>query len=180
MKNIFDKNISNEVIERINRLTPESKPQWGKMSADQMLAHCNVTYEFVFDYKHKKPSGFKKLMLKTFVKNAVVSDKPYKKNVRTAPEFLIKEEKNFETEKNRLIAKELHKDILNDVYKIEFVMAYNNYSYEDNPPSEKINLSQSNIAKYSLVQTVREMRNYRRFGIKVIDISGIKTLVNNN
>ena len=119
-------------------------------------------------------------MLKTFVKNAVVSEKPYKKNGRTAPEFLIKEEKNFETEKNRLIAKELHKDILNDVYKIEFVMAYNNYSYEDNPPSEKINLSQSNIAKYSLVQTVREMRNYRRFGIKVIDISGIKTLVNNN
>ena len=103
MKNIFEKNISNEVIERINRLTPESKPQWGKMSADQMLAHCNVTYEFVFDYKHKKPSGFKKLMLKTFVKNAVVSEKPYKKNGPTAPEFLIKDEKNFETEKNRLI-----------------------------------------------------------------------------
>lgn len=52
-------------------------------------------------------------------------------------------------------------------------MAYNNYSYEGNSPSEKIKLSQSNIAKYSLVQTVREMRNYRRFGIKVIDISGI-------
>ena len=104
MKNIFEKNISNEVIERINRLTPESKPQWGKMSADQMLAHCNVTYEFVFDNKHKKPSGFKKLMLKTFVKNAVVSEKPYKKNGRTAPEFLIKDEKNYETEKNRLIA----------------------------------------------------------------------------
>ena len=103
MKNIFEKNISNEVIERINRLTPESKPQWGKMSADQMLAHCNVTYEFVFDNKHKKPSGFKKLMLKTFVKNAVVSEKPYKKNGPTAPEFLIKNEKNFETEKNRLI-----------------------------------------------------------------------------
>ena len=104
MKNIFEKNISNEVIERINRLTPESKPQWGKMSADQMLAHCNVTYEFVFDNKHKKPSGFMKWMLKTFVKNAVVSEKPYKKNGRTAPEFLIKDEKNYETEKNRLIA----------------------------------------------------------------------------
>ena len=104
MKNIFEKNISNEVIKRINRLTPESKPQWGKMSADQMLAHCNVTYEFVFDNKHKKPSGFMKWMLKTFVKNAVVSEKPYKKNGRTAPEFLIKDEKNYETEKNRLIA----------------------------------------------------------------------------
>ena len=42
-------------------------------------------------------------MLKTFVKNAVVSEKPYKKNGPTAPEFLIKDEKNFDTEKNRLI-----------------------------------------------------------------------------
>ena len=37
------------------------------------------------------------------MKNIVVSEKPYTKNGRTAPVFLIKGEKNFETEKNRLI-----------------------------------------------------------------------------
>lgn len=63
--------------------------------------------------------------------------------------------------------------IIENEYKIEFVMAYRNYSYSGHTDIEKVNLSQSNIAKYSLVQTVREMRNYRRFGIKVIDISGI-------
>lgn len=103
MKNIFDQDISTQLIDRINQLTPATEKLWGKMTVAQMLAHCNVTYEFVFDNKHKKPSGFKKLMLKTFVKNAVVSEKPYKKNGPTAPEFLIKDEKNFETERNRLI-----------------------------------------------------------------------------
>lgn len=38
-----------------------------------------------------------------FVKNIVVNETPYKKSGQTAPEFIIKDEKNFETEKNRLI-----------------------------------------------------------------------------
>ena len=103
MKNIFKAEVTNEVIERINKLEPITRPQWGKMSADQMLAHCNVTYEMAFEDKHKKPNGFTKLMLKLFVKNTVVGEKPYKKNSRTAPQFLIVDARNFEAEKKRLI-----------------------------------------------------------------------------
>lgn len=103
MKNIFNQNIAAETIDRINKLSPTTKPNWGAMNAAQMLAHCNVTYELVYDNKHPKPNAFKKFMLKLFVKNIVVSEKPYKKNGRTAPEFLIKDSKNFDTEKNRLI-----------------------------------------------------------------------------
>ncbi len=102
MKNIFDKTVSEEVIGRINLLNHSSKPKWGKMTVDQMLAHCNVAYELVYDNKHPKPKGFKKWLLKTFVKNIVVSEKPYKKNSRTAPEFLITSQKDFQTEKDRL------------------------------------------------------------------------------
>ncbi|WP_435181734.1 DUF1569 domain-containing protein [Cellulophaga omnivescoria] len=69
-----------------------------------MLAHCNVAYEMTFEDKHPKPNSFKKFLLKTFVKNAVVGPKPYKKNSRTAPEFIITESKNFEEEKNRLLS----------------------------------------------------------------------------
>ena len=74
---------------------------------------------------------------------------------------------------NKIDEEAILEGILKEKYKIEFVMAYRNYSYVGSTDIEKINLSQSNIAKYSLVQTVREMRNIRRFGIKVIDISGI-------
>lgn len=74
------------------------------MTVDQMLAHCNVTYELIYDNKIPKPSGFKKWMLKAFVKNIVISEKPYKRNSRTAPEFLITNKKDFEKEKDRLIS----------------------------------------------------------------------------
>ena len=102
MKNIFDKNVSEEIINRINSLNSNSERKWGKMTVDQMLAHCNVTYELVYDNKIPKPKGFKKWMLKAFVKNIVVSEKPYKKNGRTAPEFLVTNEKDFNKEKDRL------------------------------------------------------------------------------
>jgi len=102
MENIFDSKVTNSVIERINNLQSTTQPIWGKMSVDQMLAHCNVTYEMAFEDIHPKPKGFIKLMLKLFVKNIVVGDKPYKKNGRTAPQFLITDTKNFVEEKARL------------------------------------------------------------------------------
>jgi hypothetical protein len=103
MKNVFNQNDTAEFISRIEKLRPSSKPNWGKMDIEKMLAHCNVTYEKVYDNIHSKPNAFKKLMLKLFVKNIVVSEKPYKKNGQTAPEFIIKDSRKFDTEKNRLI-----------------------------------------------------------------------------
>lgn len=103
MKDIFSKEVAGEIIERINKLNSATQPKWGKMSVEEMLAHCNVTYEMAFTDKHPKPNGFVKLMLKAFVKNTVVGDKPYKKNSQTAPAFKISDKRVFETEKERLI-----------------------------------------------------------------------------
>ena len=103
MKNAFNKNDTTEFINRVEKLSSASKPNWGKMDIGKMLAHCNVTYEKIYDDIHPKPNTFKKLLLKMFVKNAVVNEKPYKKNGQTAPEFIIKNSRDFETEKKRLI-----------------------------------------------------------------------------
>lgn len=103
MENIFKEEVVTKVIDRINQLSPKSTPEWGKMNVVQMLAHCNVPYEMVYTHKHPKPNGLMKLMLKLFVKQSVVSEKPYKKNSRTAPAFLITDERVFEKEKKRLI-----------------------------------------------------------------------------
>jgi hypothetical protein len=104
MKNIFDKQFADAVILRIENLQITSQPLWGKMSVDQMLAHCNVTYAYTYQpEKFKKPNFLKRFLLKTFVKNMVVSEKPYAKNLMTAPEFKMAETKNFEKEKNLLI-----------------------------------------------------------------------------
>jgi hypothetical protein len=47
MKNLFQLNYAGEMVDRVNKLTPESKPLWGTMNVAQMLAHCNVTYDMI-------------------------------------------------------------------------------------------------------------------------------------
>jgi len=103
MKNVFNQNDSKEVIDRIEKLNPGTQALWGKMRVEQMLAHCNVSYELIYDDKHPKPNAFKKFILKLFVKNIVVNEKPFSKNGPTAPVFIIRDEKKFENEKTRLI-----------------------------------------------------------------------------
>lgn len=103
MKNVFDLNDSQELISRVNALRADTPNLWGKMNAPQMLAHCNVAYDMTYTDKYPKPKGFKKFMIKLFAKKIVVGPKPYKKNIRTALEFLIADERDFETEKKRLI-----------------------------------------------------------------------------
>jgi len=104
LPNIFTHTVTDEIIHRINQLKPDTQAQWGKMNVAQMLAHCNVTYEMVYDDKHQRPNAFIRFILKLLVKNKVVNAAPFSKNGQTAPQFLIKDNKNFDLEKSRLIA----------------------------------------------------------------------------
>ena len=104
MKSVFKAADVAELKERINKLTPTTERKWGKMTVSQMLAHCNVTYELVYEDKHPKPNAVAKFLLKAFVKSTVVGAKPYKQNLHTAPAFMVKDDKNFEAEKARLLA----------------------------------------------------------------------------
>ena len=104
MKNLFDPAVTAELIHRIEQLSPESPALWGKMSVDQMLAHCCVAYEMAFTNTHPKANPVMRFLLKTFVKAGVVNEVPYKRNLPTAPAFRIKSEKNFAEEKARLIS----------------------------------------------------------------------------
>ena len=103
LPNIFSPEESQKIIHRIHQLTPTSTRSWGKMDVATMLAHCNVTYELAYEKKHPVPSSFTKMLLKLLVKNAVVSDKPYQKNSRTGPPFVITDTRDFDTERKRLV-----------------------------------------------------------------------------
>jgi hypothetical protein len=135
-----------------------------------ILVHKNNTLYFV----HVK-NGFTTQMRNLYIQ-VILSAKRLNNDLfnNTGSSYFIKTIKKYNSiNQTNVDAKDLLKKIVNNELKIEFVMAYNNYSYAGNSPIDKIELSNSNIAKYSLVQTVREMRSYQRFGIKVIDISGI-------
>ena len=103
MQNVFNVQDCAEIINRINKLEPTTPALWGKMDVAQMLAHCNVTYEMVYEDKHPKPNPIMKWILKTMVKKKVVTEVPYPKNNPTAPAFVIKGDKDFQSEKTRLI-----------------------------------------------------------------------------
>lgn len=103
MKNVFLESDINDFIGRINRLQNSTAPQWGKMNVAQMLAHCCVTYEFVYDNKHAKPGAIARFFIRLFAKKMVVGDKPYPRNGRTAPAFLVPAEQDFDEQKARLV-----------------------------------------------------------------------------
>lgn len=102
--NTFDPKTTEVFINRIEKLTPETKSKWGKMNVAQMLAHVCVSYDMAYGKVKPKYNFLTKFMLKTFVKGFVVGKKPYKKSSQTAPAFVIADERNFKIEKDRLIA----------------------------------------------------------------------------
>ena len=103
MKNVFNQTDVNELISRINQLNPSTPAQWGKMNVGQMLAHCCVAYDMALTDQYPKPNFLMRALAKFFAKSMVIGPKPYPKNSRTAPEFIITDQRVFETEKNRLI-----------------------------------------------------------------------------
>lgn len=103
MPSVFDPRTVAELSARINRLTPDTKPQWGKMSAGQMLAHCNVSYDMAYTDKYPKANAVTRFLLALFVKPGVVGPKPYPRNSPTAPAFRMAGPRDFEQEKRTLL-----------------------------------------------------------------------------
>ncbi len=101
---LFDAQTLDHAIARINALTPDSRPVWGKMTVAQMLAHCCVTYEMVYTDKHPRPNPVMRWVLRTLVKDRVIGPVPYSQGTPTAPAFRITDEREFAAERDRLIA----------------------------------------------------------------------------
>jgi hypothetical protein len=102
MKDIFDPTVISELKSRVGRLNESSQQLWGKMNAAQMIAHVNVAYELDDTSKYPPVGAVKKFFMKLFLKPIVVSEKPYKPNSPTAPEFKVSDKQVFEQQKSNL------------------------------------------------------------------------------
>ena len=103
MKNLFDKETYNEITGRMNALTPVTQNQWGKMNVAQMLAHCKEAFMVPLSDK-KMPRMLLGVLIGWAFKNKLHNNDPWKKNLPTAPNFIIKDERDFEKEKQDLTA----------------------------------------------------------------------------
>jgi hypothetical protein len=111
MKSIFTAEAHNEIINRLEKLDEQAKAKWGKMTASQMLAHCNFPLQVALqDISLEKPNFFKRLLFSAF-KSSLYNDKPWRQNLPTTKEFIINDDKDFNTEKKRLV------EIINRFYE---------------------------------------------------------------
>ena len=102
MQSIFDDTAYAALKIRLNQLNEDSKPEWGKMSVGQMVWHCQAPLNIMLQ---KVDYGLKSNWLaKLFFKKALYNDKPWRKGLPTVKSFKAKENKDFNTEKEKLEA----------------------------------------------------------------------------
>ncbi len=103
MKSLFDKNAFTEITERLNKVSPASHAQWGKMSVAQMLAHCKGPFYIPLSEK-KMPRSVMGRMIGWMIKSKLHDDSAWKQGLPTSPQFVIKDERDFHKEKEELMS----------------------------------------------------------------------------
>ncbi len=103
MKSLFNPSDNNHIVERINKLTHNSQPAWGKMNVGQMLAHCQVPLRAAYG-EVKTSRGLIGILFGGMAKKKYINkDMPFEKNLPTDKLFIMTTEKEFEEEKSKLI-----------------------------------------------------------------------------
>lgn len=103
MKSFFDPAAKNEMLARLDKLTPETRPQWGKMNSAQMMAHNVAVMEYAAGIAPGQKQMFIGKILMLFMRSQFTNDKPHGRNAPTSPDFLMATEKDFHREKARLV-----------------------------------------------------------------------------
>ena len=102
MKNLFNIAEKQEIVNRINALTVDSKGLWGKMTVAQMFKHNTLPMRVALT----NPKAKRGLMGKIFgpmIKGAVVGPKLFKKSGFTPKEFKVDTQEDFDTQKANLM-----------------------------------------------------------------------------
>jgi hypothetical protein len=103
IKNLYDIATKQEIIDRINKLTPQSQRQWGKMNVGQMLAHCQMPMGIALGSHTIKGHWLMRLILPLF-KKTLYDEKPWKQSLPTDKSFIMTgKAKEFDKEKNQLL-----------------------------------------------------------------------------
>ncbi|MCR8656573.1 DUF1569 domain-containing protein [Paenibacillus endoradicis] len=101
MKTIFNPMRAAEVLKRIDKLSPNSQPQWGKMNVAQMLAHCSSFQDIAMGTSFP-PRSWLGIIVGRFAKQIMYNDKTLPRNMSTIPTILIADNREFDIEKEKL------------------------------------------------------------------------------
>jgi len=101
MNSIYEPATLQELTERLDKLTPSSQRLWGKMDVAQMMAHASVPIEIALGEREGKKS-LMGMLVGRFAKSVITSEEPFKQGLPTSPDFIVRDSRDFDTEKKRL------------------------------------------------------------------------------
>ena len=85
-----------DLLDRVGKLTPDSRPLWGKFTVDRMLAHLVDSYRMGLG---ELPTRSRRVWMRHWPLNVmVIYLVPWPKGVPTARELIARPPENFELE----------------------------------------------------------------------------------
>ncbi|MBI6115116.1 DUF1569 domain-containing protein [Salegentibacter maritimus] len=93
MKTIFNKNIREELIDRIEKISEDHKAEWGKMNSIQMLKHNTYWNKWILGKENHtyKQTFLGKIFGKIALNKMIKDEKSFDKNIPTSEQFKVKE-----------------------------------------------------------------------------------------
>ncbi len=101
-RDLNDPDVHEECVRRIQALEPDAAPEWGEMNVAQMLAHCVEVQKVMNDGPLEGTPWYIRLA-GPLVKRLVLAGGAFPKNVATHPQYDVDPDRDFETEKRRLL-----------------------------------------------------------------------------
>ncbi len=101
MKNLFQPEVVDELIARIDALRPASPRQWGKMDVAQMMAHCSAALDMASG-RLNPPRVFIGRLIGPLFKSVYINEKPLPRNSPTAKELTFADARDVAREQEQL------------------------------------------------------------------------------
>jgi len=101
-KSLFDPDVFQDTVTRIETLQASASRQWGKMTASQVLEHSARALEMAVGKGPQKQAWLGKLIGWAVLKR-IVGEQPLSKNSPTDPLLIVHDEPQFTAAKHRLL-----------------------------------------------------------------------------
>ncbi|MEP2935806.1 MAG: DUF1569 domain-containing protein [Gilvibacter sp.] len=99
MQSLLNEEGYHQIKNRLNAIKPENDRLWGKMEAPQMFKHCQYPLITGLNTEPVKP---KVGLMAMIFKKSMYSDKLWRKNMPTPKKLQIRDDRNFDSEKQKL------------------------------------------------------------------------------
>ncbi|MGA8940312.1 MAG: DUF1569 domain-containing protein [Acidobacteriaceae bacterium] len=104
MKNLFDPTTQQEIKSRLQAMQPDSPRQWGTMTPAQALAHCSISLDMSLGDPRPPRKLIGRILGPIIKPLALKDDEPMRRNSPAVDSLIIKDDRPFEPERQRLLA----------------------------------------------------------------------------